>query len=85
MTLPQCEAAIYAKGKEYLKELSVKVRLLSYKITVMGEVTRPGVYYNYNYDFTVMDAISTANGITNYADLEMFWYYAYARGKPDLC
>jgi polysaccharide export outer membrane protein len=28
------------------------------------------VYYNYNYNFTVMDAISMANGITNYANLE---------------
>ena len=70
MTLPQSEAAIYVKAKEYLKEISVKVRLLNYKITVIGEVTKPGVYYNYNYDFTVMDAISTANGITNYADLK---------------
>jgi len=70
LTLPESEAAIYAKAKEYLKELSVKVRLLNYKITVIGEVTRPGVYYNYNYDFTVLDAISTANGITNFANLE---------------
>lgn len=70
MTLRECEEAIYKKAKEYLKELSVKVRLLNYKITVMGEVTKPGVYYNYNYDFTVMDAISSANGITNFANLE---------------
>ena len=70
LTLQECEAAIYGKAKEYLKELSVKVRLLNYKITVMGEVTKPGVYYNYNYNFNVMDAISMANGITNYADLE---------------
>jgi polysaccharide export outer membrane protein len=70
LTLPECEAAIYAKAKEYLKEVSVKVRLLNYKVTVMGEVNEPGVYYNYNYNFTVMDAISMANGITNYADLD---------------
>lgn len=70
LTLPECEAAIYSKAKEYLKEVSVKVRLLNYKVTVMGEVNEPGVYYNYNYNFTVMDAISMANGITNYANLE---------------
>jgi polysaccharide export outer membrane protein len=70
LTLRQSEAAIHAKAKEYLKELSVKVRLLNYKVTVMGEVVKPGVYYNYNYNFTVMDAISEANGITNHADLE---------------
>lgn len=70
LTLPECEAAIYAKATEYLKEVSVKVRLLNYKVTVMGEVNEPGVYYNYNYNFTVMDAISMANGITNYANLD---------------
>lgn len=70
LTLQECEVLIHSKAKEYLKELSVKVRLLNYKVTVMGEVTKPGVYYNYNYNFTVMDAISMANGITNYADLE---------------
>jgi polysaccharide export outer membrane protein len=70
LTLPEVEAAIYSKAKEYLKEVSVKVRLLNYKVTVMGEVNEPGVYYNYNYNFTVMDAISMANGITNYANLE---------------
>jgi polysaccharide biosynthesis/export protein len=70
LTLQEAEAAIYAKAKEYLKEVSVKVRLLNYKVTVMGEVNEPGVYYNYNYNFTVMDAISMANGITNYANLE---------------
>jgi polysaccharide export outer membrane protein len=70
LTLQECEGIIYNKAKEYLKELSVKVRLLNYKVTVMGEVAEPGVYYNYNYNFTVMDAISMANGITNYANLE---------------
>jgi polysaccharide export outer membrane protein len=70
LTLQECEGVIYNKAKEYLKELSVKVRLLNYKITVMGEVNKPGVYYNYNYNFTVMDAISMANGITNQAKIE---------------
>ncbi len=70
LTLFACEEAITAKAKEFLKELTVKVRLLNFRITVMGEVVRPGVYYNYNPIFTVMDAISTAGGITNSSDLQ---------------
>jgi polysaccharide biosynthesis/export protein len=70
LTLLNAEEAISVRAKEFLKELTVKVRLLNFRITVMGEVTRPGVYYNYNAIFTVMDAISMANGITNYADLQ---------------
>lgn len=70
MTLLECENEIHKKAEEYLKDFTVKVRLLNYKVTVMGEVTKPGVYYNYNYNFTVMDAISMANGINDFADLE---------------
>lgn len=70
LTIEQCEDAIRKKASEYLKEITVRVRLLNYKVTVIGEVASPGVYYNYNYDFTVWDAISFANGITDFADLE---------------
>ena len=70
LTFSEAEAAVGAKAKEFLKDFTVKIRLMNFRITVMGEVTKPGVYYNYNNVFTVMDAISIANGITNYADLE---------------
>lgn len=70
LSLKDCETAVKKKAEEQLKECSVKVRLLNYKVTVTGEVARPGVYYNYNYNFTVMDAISMANGITDFASIE---------------
>lgn len=70
MTLLEAEREVHKKAEVYLKDFTVKVRLLNYKVTVMGEVTKPGVYYNYNYNFTIMDAISMANGITDFADLE---------------
>ena len=69
-SLVEAEALIQAKAETLLKEVTAKVRLLNYKITVMGEVANPGVYYNYNSEVTVFDAISMANGITNYAKLE---------------
>jgi polysaccharide export outer membrane protein len=40
---------------------------LNYKVTVIGEVTNPGVHYNYNPEFTVFDAISMASGTKNTA------------------
>ena len=36
----------------------------------MGEVATPGVYYNYNSSLTVLEAISMANGITEYAKID---------------
>ena len=69
-TIREAEALIQAKAQELLKDVTAKVRVINYKITVLGEVKSPGVYYNYNYEFTVMDAISSASGTTNSADLK---------------
>jgi polysaccharide export outer membrane protein len=69
LTIPECEAEIQSKANQYLKNVTAKVRLLNYKVTVMGEVERPGVYFNYNSEFTVFDAISMASGVKNTAAL----------------
>jgi polysaccharide export outer membrane protein len=65
LTIPDAEKEIETKAKQYLKDVAVKVRLLNYKVTVLGEVFNPGVYYNYNSVFTIFDAISMANGAKN--------------------
>lgn len=70
MTIPECEAEIEAKATQYLKDVTAKVRLLNYKVTVLGEVIRPGIYFNYNTDYTVMDVISQAGGIKLTSDLD---------------
>lgn len=69
LTIPECEEEIQSKANQYLKNVTAKVRLLNYKVTVMGEVNGPGVYFNYNSVFTVFDAISMAGGIKNTAAL----------------
>jgi polysaccharide export outer membrane protein len=70
LTLPEAEAKIKLRATEFLKEPSVKVKLLSFKVTVLGEVSQPGIYYNYNVSFTVLDAISMANGNTDLSNIQ---------------
>jgi polysaccharide biosynthesis/export protein len=69
MTILECEEEIKQKAIQFLKNVTAKVRLLNYKITVMGEVVSPGVYFNYNTELTIFDAISMASGIRNTAAL----------------
>jgi len=70
LTLEQCEGLIKHRIVDYLKEANVKVRLLSYKITVFGEVNDPGVYYNFGGgSYTILDAISEAGGFTEDAEI----------------
>jgi len=71
LNLEACEAKIKSRTEEYLKEVTVRVRLLNYKITVMGEVKKPDVYYNFGgYNFTVLDALAKAGGVTGYAEIK---------------
>ncbi|MGZ2371899.1 polysaccharide biosynthesis/export family protein [Ancylomarina sp. YFZ004] len=69
-SLKQAREMIQTKADEYLKEATVKVKLLSFKITVLGEVKAPGVYYNYNNQMTVLDGISMASGVTDYGRIQ---------------
>jgi len=70
--LPQqkIEDLIQQKADVYLKEAQVKVKLLNFKVTVLGEVRAPGVYYNYNNTFTVLEALAEANGNTDFATIK---------------
>lgn len=65
----EVEKRVQEQADRYLKDAIVKVKLLNYKVTVLGEVKNPGVYYNYNNDFTVFEAIAMANGNTDYANI----------------
>lgn len=69
-TLEESKKILMERVSEFFKQATVTVKLLSFKFTVMGEVMRPGVYYNYNDDCTILEAISQANGTTDYAKLK---------------
>ena len=66
----EAQAKVQEHADEYLKDASVKVKLLNFRVSVMGEVTSPGVYYNYNSNLTILEAISMANGITDHAQIK---------------
>ncbi|HVW62057.1 MAG TPA: polysaccharide biosynthesis/export family protein [Puia sp.] len=68
-TISEAEDQVRLAAKDYLKEVAVKVRVLTYKITVVGEVKMPGVFYNYNNYITIFDAIGLAQGTTDFAKL----------------
>jgi polysaccharide export outer membrane protein len=69
-TLEEAEGLIHDKAKAQYKEVTTKVRLLNYKVTVMGEVKNPGVYYNFDGDFTILSALGRAGGLTEFALIE---------------
>lgn len=50
--------------KFYLKDPTVSVRLLNYKISVMGEVAKPSIYVIPNEKVTLPEALSLAGDLT---------------------
>ena len=65
----QLQEIIQEKADFYVKDAVVKVKLLSFRVTLLGEVRSPGIYYNYSNKFTILDAIAMANGHNDFANI----------------
>jgi polysaccharide biosynthesis/export protein len=70
VTLTKAELEVQKRADEFIKDAIVKVKLLNFKITIVGEVRNPGTYYNYNNSITIIEALGLANGNTDFATIE---------------
>ncbi|MDD2954049.1 MAG: polysaccharide biosynthesis/export family protein [Parabacteroides sp.] len=67
LTKNEAENLLRGKLKEYLKEVPiVTVRMSNYKISVLGEVTRPGSFTISNEKVNVLEALAMAGDMTIY-------------------
>ena len=67
LTKNQAEALITERLGAYLKEVPVvTVRMVNYKISVMGEVTKPGTFTVNNEKINVLEALAMAGDLTIY-------------------
>jgi polysaccharide export outer membrane protein len=67
-TLDEALVVIQQRTSQYLKDATVTLKMISFKVSVIGEVNRPGTYYNYNSQLTVLEAVSMAGDITDYGN-----------------
>lgn len=67
LTQSEAQAFVQLKANEYLKEASVKLKLLNFKVTMLGEVKTPGTYYYFENRLDVLDAVARAGGFTDMA------------------
>jgi len=70
LTIPQLKDSLKIKLDKYLQEPIINVRLLNYKVTVLGEVLRPSTYSIPSERITVVDAIGMAGDLTIYGKRE---------------
>ena len=70
LTMSQLKDTLVKKLDTYLKDPIVNVRLLNYKITVLGEVTRPATYNLQSERVSIIDAIGMAGDLTIFGKRE---------------
>ena len=70
LTILQLKGVLKEKLDKYLQDPIVNIRLVNYKITVLGEVGRPSTYSVPSERLTIVDAIGMAGDITIYGKRE---------------
>jgi polysaccharide export outer membrane protein len=83
LTTSQARDTIKNRLKLYLKEPTVNVRFLNYKVSLLGEVTRPAVYVIPNETITLPEALSLAGDLTIYGKRENILVIRSNNGKKE--
>jgi len=63
LTTSQISSVLEGKLSEYLRKPNVNVRIQNFKVSVMGDVLRPGVYGSKDERMTVTEAITLAGDL----------------------
>lgn len=71
------------KLKNYLKEPTVNVRFLNFKVSVLGEVARPSMFSVPNEQMTITEALSLAGDITIYGRRDNVMIIRETNGKRE--
>lgn len=66
LTTREAQAKVQGEAEKYLKDALALVKLLSFRVTVIGEVKRPGTYTNYNDNLNIFGAIAMAGDLSDY-------------------
>ena len=65
--MSEAKAQLLELLTDYLKDPVINIRLLNFRITIDGEVLRPGSFTVYSERISIPEAIAMAGGMTPYA------------------
>ena len=67
LTVDEARARLQNELDKYVNQTTLIVKLSNFNLTVLGEVTRPGMYKIYQSQINLFEAISMAGNMTNFA------------------
>jgi len=68
---------------DYIKDPIINIRLVNFKVSVLGEVNKPGAYVVENERISIIDAISLAGDLTIHGKRESVMLVRELEGKRD--
>jgi polysaccharide biosynthesis/export protein len=68
LTAEQVKEMLQKLIDEYLRETTVIVKVVNFRVTVLGEVARPGEFKVYQDDLNIFEALSLAGDMTEFAN-----------------
>ena len=81
LTRSEANAKIVKSVSEYITNPSINLRILNYKIAVIGEVTRPGNYSIASERVTILEALALAGDLTIYGKRDNILLIREVEGK----
>lgn len=69
-TIEETEAIIQEAISGYITNATILVKLVSFKITILGEVNNPGYYFVYNEQASVLEGLGLAGDLTDFGNRE---------------
>lgn len=67
LTIDQAKDKLQTELGKYVNQTTLIVKMSNFNLTVLGEVTRPGMYKVYQSQINLFEAISLAGNMTNFA------------------
>lgn len=68
LNMPEARVKVTEALKPFLSDPTVNLRLLTFRYTVIGEVTQQGQFTTYQDNINLIEAIANAGGMTPYAN-----------------
>ena len=68
LTLQAAHDTIVQRFRKFIDDPVIVMKKLSFKVSVLGEVNRPGLYYVPNEELTLLEALAMAGDLNNFAD-----------------
>ena len=68
LTLDEVKEKILTEYKKFIEAPTLVVRKLTFKISILGEVNNPGLFYVPGEKITILEALAMAGDLTGFAD-----------------